>query len=89
MVVGGGACLGPLRSEWGLSDHSVIGGVVRVDLLIGVVGVREAVDWDEVALTVADEEEGWYEGLVGDSTYEHLVDFRRHHLKRIRIFWQE
>ena len=68
-VVGGGAHLGPLKSEWGLSDHSAIGGVVRVDSLIDVAGEREAVDWDAVALTVADEEEGWYEGLVGDSAY--------------------
>ena len=84
-VVGGGARLGPLRSEWGLSDHSAIGGVVRVDPLVSVVDMREAVDWDAVALTVAEEEKGWYEGLVGGSAYERLVDFRRRHLKRIRI----
>ena len=58
---------------------------MRVDALVGVADVREAVDWDAVALTVADEDEGWYEDLVGDSAYERLVDFRRRHLKRIRI----
>ena len=34
---------------------------------------------------VADEDEAWYESLVGDSAYERLVDLRRQHLKRIRI----
>ena len=38
-----------------------------------------------MALTVAEEDGGWYEGLAGDSAYEHLVDYRRRHLKRIRI----
>ena len=38
-----------------------------------------------MALTVADEYEGWYGGLVGCSAYERLVDFGRRHLKRIRI----
>ena len=51
----------------------------------GVVDTREVVDWAAVALTVADEEEGWYEGLIRGSVYEKLVDFRRRHLKRIRI----
>ena len=84
-VEGGGARLGALETEWGLSDHSAIGGVVRVDDLGGVVDCREAVDWDAVGLTVAGEDEGWYEVLIGDSAYERLVDFRRRHLKRIRI----
>ena len=56
-----------------------------MDALEGVVDSREAVDWDAVALTVADEDEKWYGDLVGDSTYERLVDFRRCHFKRIRI----
>ena len=84
-VVGGGAHLGPLKSEWGLSDHLAIGGVVQVGLLTGVIGVREAIDWDAVSLTFADENEDWYGSLVGDSAYERLVDFRRRQLKRIRI----
>ena len=36
----------------------MIGGVVRVDVLVGTADSREAVDWDAVALTVADEDEG-------------------------------
>ena len=56
-VVGGGARLGPLRLEWGLSNHSAIGGVVRVDSLVSVVDVREAIDWGAVELTVTDEDE--------------------------------
>ena len=84
-VEGGGARLGALETEWGLSDHSAITGVVRVDVLEGLVDYREAVDWDVVAVTVADEEGGWYEGLTGDSAYERLVDFRRRYLKRVRL----
>lgn len=34
---------------------------------------------------MADEDEVWYAGLVGDTAYEKLVDFRNKHLKRIRI----
>ena len=58
---------------------------MREDALEGVVDFREAVDWDAVALTVADENEGWYGSRAGDSAYERLVDFRKRHLKRIRI----
>ena len=56
-----------------------------MDALEGVVDSREAVDWEAVALTVADEDGGWYECLAGDSAYERLTEFRRRHLKRIRI----
>ena len=84
-VEGCRASLGSLKGDWGLSDHSMLGGVVRVNSLIEVVDTREVVDWAAVALTVAGEEEGWYEGLTGGSAYEKLVDFRRRHLKRIRI----
>ena len=38
-----------------------------------------------MARTVTDEGEGWYGDLIGDSAYERLVDFRRRHLKRLRI----
>ena len=38
-----------------------------------------------MAVTVADEGEVWYGDLVGDSAYERLVDFRRRHLKEIRV----
>ena len=46
--------LSTLVREWGLSDHSAIGGVVRVDALAGVGDNREAIDRDPVVLTVAD-----------------------------------
>ena len=84
-VEGGGASLGTLEGEWGLSDHSMISGVVRVDALVGVSDWREAIDWDAMALTVEDEDVGWYGDLAGGSAYEKLVDFRRRHLRRIRI----
>ena len=59
---------------------------MRVGALEGVVDSREAVDWDAVAITVADEDGGWYECLARDSAYERLVDFQRCYLKRIRIW---
>ena len=36
-------------------------------------------------MTVDGEGNDWYEGLAGESAYEKLVEFRRLHLKRIRI----
>ena len=42
-------------------------------------------DWVKVQVTVEGEEEGWYGMLTGESAYEKMVDFRRLHLKRIRI----
>ena len=36
-VEDGGASLGPLETEWGLSDHSAISGVVEVGALEGLV----------------------------------------------------
>ena len=59
--------------------------MVQFGALKGVVDTRVVIDWDAVALMVADEGEGWYGELSGNSAYERLVDFRRHHLKRIRI----
>ena len=76
-VVGEGAELGPLETEWELSDHSAIGGVVQVDATEGAVDEREVVYWDAVTRTVADEGEGWDGCLVGGSAYEKLMDFRR------------
>ena len=35
----------------------MIGGVVRVEHLVGVADTREAVDWDAVVLTIADKGE--------------------------------
>ena len=84
-VKGRGACFGPLDVVWGLSDHSAIGRVVQIDAVEGVVDVREAVDWDAVAVMVADEGEEWYGDLAGATAYDRLVDFRWCHLKRIRV----
>ena len=70
VVEGGGAHLGPLEVVWGLSDHSAISRVVQVAELVGVVHVREAVDWLAVELTVVEEDEGWYGDLAGDTAYE-------------------
>ena len=53
-VEGGGARLGTLETVWGLSDYSAIGGAVQVDALEGVVDLRVAIDWEAVALMVAD-----------------------------------
>ena len=58
---------------------------MRVDDLVGVTDWREAIDWDAVVLTVEGEDEGWYGDLAGGSAYEKLGDFRRRHLRRIRI----
>ena len=43
----------------------MIGGVVRVDALVGVTDWWEAIDRDAVALTVEDKDEGWYGDLAG------------------------
>ena len=50
-----------------------------------VEGCRDAVDWEKVQLTVADEREAWYGELVGVTAYDKLVDFRSRYLKTIRI----
>ena len=63
----GGVERGGLSLGWGLSDHSAIGCLVAVDDLELVVGHRDAVDWAKVQLTVADEDGGWYDSLVGDT----------------------
>ena len=84
-LVGGGVERGGLAAGWGLSDHSAIGCVVAVDDLVDVVGYRDAVDWLRVQMTVDEEGEEWYGCLAGESAYEKLIDFRRRHLKRIRI----
>ena len=43
-VEGGGAHLGPLVTEWGLSNHSAISGIVQIGALEGVVATQETVD---------------------------------------------
>ena len=56
-----------------------------MDALVGVTDFREVVDWDAVALIVVDKDAGWYGELAVDSAYECLLDFRRRHIKQIRI----
>ena len=71
-------------ADWLLSDHSSIGG----SLVLGEVGRtdrREVVDWDRLAATLADKDEGWYGGLVGVTAYDKLLDLRRKHLKMLRV----
>ena len=38
-----------------------------------------------MAITVADEGEGWNRELAGATAYDRLVDFRRRHLKWIQV----
>ena len=56
----------------------VLGEVGRTDR-------REVVDWDRLAATLADKDEGWYGGLVGVTAYDKLLDLRRKHLKMLRV----
>ena len=84
-LAGGGVERGGLSAGWGLSDHSVVGCVGAVDDLVDVVGHRDAVDWLRVQVTVDGEEEDWYGSLAGETAYERLADFRRRHLRKIRI----
>ena len=71
-------------ADWLLSDHSSFGG----SLVIGQVARtdnRETVDWDRLAATLADEDAGWYNDLVGETAYDSLLDLRQKHLKSIRV----
>ena len=88
---GGGAVLDRLRghvtrlrradkdTDWLLSDHSSIGGLLVIDE-VRRADRREVVDWDRLAATLADEDEGWYRDLVGETAYDKLLDLRRRHL---------
>ena len=67
-----------------MSDHSSIGG----SLVIGEVrraDRREVVDWDRLATTLADEDEGWYGDLVGETAYDKLLNLRQKHLKLLNV----
>lgn len=64
-LVGGGVERGGLSVGWGLSDHSAIGCIVAVDDLEVIEGSRDAVDWAQVQLTVADQREAWCGELIG------------------------
>lgn len=68
-----------------MSDLASIRGMVHVAALEGVIDVQDAVDWLQVGVTLAYEEEGWYHSSVGDTAYENLVDFMSQHLKSLRI----
>ena len=71
-------------AAWLLSDYSSIGGL----LVIGEVkrvDRREVVDWDGLAVTLADEDERWYADLVRETAYDKLLDLRRRHLKLLRV----
>ena len=71
-------------ADWLMSNPSIIGGslvfseVKRMDR-------REVVDWDGLAATLADEDEGWYGGLVGETAYDKLLDLTRKHLKLLKV----
>ena len=71
-------------TDWLLSDHSsmgrswVIGEVRRADR-------REVVDWNRLAATLTDEDERWYNDLVGETAYDKFLDLRRKHLKLLKV----
>ena len=70
--------------DWLLSDHASIGGSLVVGEL-GRVDGREVIDWDKLAVTLADEDEGWYRDLVRETAYDKLLDLRRKPLKTLRV----
>ena len=72
-------------TSWGLSDHCAIGGEVLVEVGGSRELVRGEIVWPMVACTLLDAGEGWYDGLVGESACEKLVNFREKHMKRLRI----
>ena len=49
-----------------LSDRSSIGGSLVIDK-VRRADRREVVDWDRLAVMLADEDEGWYRDLVGET----------------------
>ena len=71
-------------ADWLLSDHLSIGGSLVIGEVQRTAG-REVVDWDRLATTLADEDEGWYGDLVGEIAYDKLLDFRPKHLKLLRV----
>ena len=71
-------------ADWLLSDHSSIGGSLVIDE-VRMTDRREVVDWDRLAVTLTDEDEGWYRELVEETAYDKLLDLRRKHLKLLRV----
>ena len=71
-------------TNWLLSDHSSIGGSLVIGQGAGT-DHREVVNWDRLAVTLTDEDEGWYNHLEGEMGYDKLLHLRRRHLKSIRV----
>lgn len=71
-------------SDWLLSDHACIGWSLVVGQLERV-DEWQVVDWDRLAMTLADEDEGWYVGLAEDTAYDKLLNLQRNHLKSLRM----
>lgn len=58
-----------------MSNDSSIGG----SLVIGEVERNdrtEVVDWDRLAVRLADQDEGWYTDLAGQTAYDKLLNLR-------------
>ena len=71
-------------ADWLMSDHPSIGGLLVIGEVKRTVG-REVVDWDRLATTLADEDEGWYGDLVGETVYDKLLDLSLKHLKLLKV----
>ena len=56
----------------------VVGEVVRTD-------GREAIDWDDLAATLEDKGEGWYNDLRGETAYDKLLGLRQRQLRSLRV----
>ena len=64
----------------------MVGVVVEVELGATVKDVRICVDWGRVKAMIEDSpEEPWYDRLGRNDAYEKLIDFRRRHLRCVRI----
>ena len=70
--------------NWLLSDHKSVGGSLVVRELEWV-DRREVIDWDRLAATLADEDEGWYANLAGGTAYAKLQYLKQKHLKTIKV----
>ena len=71
-------------TDWLLSDHLSIGRSLVIDE-VRRADRREVVNWDRLAATLTDEDEGWYRDLVGETAYDKLLDLRWKHLKLLRL----
>ena len=71
-------------ADWLLSDHPSIGGSLVIGEGRRMAG-REVVVSDRLATTLADDDEGWYRDLEGETSYDKLLDLRRKHLKLLQV----